>query len=134
MRWDPLPIPEQPTDFVEGLITIGGNGDPAMQTGAAIHLYAATRSMTDRFFYSADGEMLLVPESGDLTIFTELGVIDAEPGEICIIPRGIKFRVALAGDWARGYVCENYGPHFRLPELGPIGANGLANPNDFLSP
>jgi homogentisate 1,2-dioxygenase len=133
MRWDPVPIPTAETDFVDGLITIGGNGDPAMQVGVAIHIYAANTSMRDRFFYNADGEMLLVPQEGELKLFTELGVIAVAPGEIVVIPRGVKFRVEVAGG-VRGYVCENYGMAFRLPELGPIGANGLANARDFLAP
>ncbi len=126
-RWDPLPIPDGPTDFVDGLTTIAGND------GVGIHIYAANRSMT-RFFYDADGELLLVLERGALRIATELGIIDAKPGEIVVIPRGTKFRVALAGEDARGYVCENYGQPFRLPDLGPIGSNGLASPRDFLTP
>jgi len=134
LRWDPLPIPEQPTDFLEGLVTLAGNGDPAMQTGVAIHLYAANRSMHDRFFANADGEMLMVPQLGTLSLHTELGILNVAPGEICVIPRGVKFRVELLGKQVRGYICENYGQTFRLPELGPIGANGLANPRDFESP
>jgi homogentisate 1,2-dioxygenase len=133
MRWDPVPIPETKTDFVDALITLGGNGDPAMQTGVAIHWYAANTSMKKRFFYNADGEMLLVPQEGALTLATELGVIAVAPGEIAVIPRGVKFRVEVAGG-VRGYICENYGLPFRLPELGPIGANGLANSRDFLTP
>ena len=134
LRWRPLPIPVEPTDFVQGLVTFGGNGDPALQTGAAMHVYAANESMTDRFFYDADGELLIAPELGTLFVHTELGILGVAPGEICVIPRGIKFRVELETDAARGYVCENYGPHFRLPELGVIGTNGLANSRDFLSP
>ena len=134
LRWNPLPIPENPTDFVDGLVTLGGNGDPAMQTGVGIHIYAANASMQDRFFYNADGELLLVPQQGKLLIHTELGILDIAPGEICVLPRGLKFRVELLDGAARGYICENYGLHFRLPELGPIGANGLANPRDFLTP
>jgi homogentisate 1,2-dioxygenase len=134
LRWRPLPIPTAPTDFVAGLVTIGGNGDPALQTGAAVHLYAANASMVDRFFYDADGELLLVPERGALLVRTELGVLRVAPGEICVIPRGVKFRVELPEGVARGYVCENYGQHLRLPELGPIGTNGLANSRDFLAP
>lgn len=134
MRWDPLPIPSEPTDFIDGLITLGGNGDPAMQTGAAIHIYAINQSMEDRFFYNADGELLLVPQQGPLRIHTELGIVVAAPGEICVLPRGLKFRVVLEEKAARGYICENYGQPFRLPELGPIGANGLANARDFLYP
>jgi homogentisate 1,2-dioxygenase len=133
MRWDPAPIPETETDFVDGVITMGGNGDPAMQAGVAIHIYAANASMRKRFFYNADGEMLLIPQEGALTLATELGVLAVAPGEIAVIPRGLKFRVEVAGG-VRGYICENYGMQFRLPELGPIGANGLANARDFLAP
>lgn len=132
MRWDPVPIPSAATDFVDGLITLGGNGDPAMQVGVAIHLYAANAPMK-RFFYNADGEMLLVPQEGTLRLATELGMLEAAPGEIAVIPRGAKFRVEVTGG-VRGYICENYGLPFRLPELGPIGANGLANARDFLAP
>jgi homogentisate 1,2-dioxygenase len=134
LRWRPLPIPTKPTDFVAGLVTIGGNGDPALQTGAAVHVYAANASMHDRFFYDADGELLIVPQEGALELRTELGVLHVAPGEIGVIPRGVKFRVELVGTAARGYVCENYGQHFRLPELGPIGTSGLANSRDFLTP
>lgn len=134
LRWRPLPIPQEPTDFVQGLVTFGGNGDPAGQAGVAIHIYAANASMTDRFFYDADGELLIVPQEGALIVRTELGVLHVRPGEICVVPRGVKFRVEIDGEAARGYVCENYGPHFRLPELGPIGTNGLANARDFLYP
>ncbi len=134
LRWNPLPIPGEKTDFVDGLVTLGGGGDPAMQTGVAIHLYAANASMQGRFFYTADGELLIVPQLGTLRLHTELGIMDAAPGEIAVIPRGIKFRVELKDKAARGYVCENYGLNFRLPDLGPIGANGLANPRDFLAP
>ena len=134
MRWDPLPVPNQKTDFVEGIVTLGGNGDPAMQDGVGIHLYVANASMTDRFFYNADGEMLILPQQGSLLLRTELGVIQVAPGELAVIPRGIKFRAELPDGLARGYICENYGQRFRLPELGPIGANGLANSRDFLTP
>ncbi len=134
LRWDPIPIPREATDFVTGLITLAGNGNSESHSGVAIHLFVANRSMTKRFFYDADGELLIVPQQGSLLLHTELGKIGLEPGEICLIPRGLKFRVALAGPEARGYVCENYGPMFRLPELGPIGANGLANPRDFEAP
>jgi homogentisate 1,2-dioxygenase len=134
LRWNPFPIPKEPTDFVDGLLTIAGNGDPAMQTGVAVHIYAATNSMQERYFYTADGELLIVPQEGDLRIATELGILDVTPGEIAVIPRGIKFRVDLPHCPARGYVCENHGLPFRLPDLGPIGANGLANPRDFLTP
>lgn len=134
LRWDPLPLPSRATDWIDGLITMAGAGAPDRQDGAAIHLYAATASMKDRFFYNADGEMLIVPQQGRLKLRTELGILDLEPGEIALLPRGLKFQVELPDGQARGYVCENYGGHFRLPELGPIGANGLANARDFLTP
>lgn len=134
LRWDPLPIPSEPIDWLDGIVTLGGAGDAALQNGAAIHVYAANVSMQGRFFYNADGELLVVPQAGALRICTELGVIDAAPGEICVLPRGLKFRVELPDGTARGYMCENYGQHLRLPDLGPIGANGLANPRDFLAP
>ncbi|HET7348664.1 MAG TPA: homogentisate 1,2-dioxygenase, partial [Acidobacteriaceae bacterium] len=133
MRWNPIPMPDKPTDFVEGIVTMGGSGDPAMQIGVGVHLYAANASMKGRYFYNADGEMLIVPQQGALRIATELGILGVAPGEIALIPRGIKIRVELEGP-SRGYICENYGLHFRLPDLGPIGANGLANPRDFLAP
>ncbi|MEU1626583.1 homogentisate 1,2-dioxygenase [Streptomyces sp. NPDC020096] len=134
MRWNPLPVPQEPTDFLDGLVTVGGNGDVLQRTGVGIHWYAANRSMTDRVFSDADGELLIVPERGGLLLRTELGLLRAEPGHIALIPRGVRFRVELLDAEARGYVCENYGQPFRLPDLGPIGANGLANARDFLAP
>src|SRR5690348_10490792 len=134
LRWDPLPSPTQPIDFVDGLVTIAGNGGPAEQAGIGIHLYAANRSMEGRFFYDADGELLIVPQQGRLRLATELGILDVEPQEIAVIPRGVRFRVELPDGEARGYVCENFGALLRLPDLGPIGSNCLANPRDFLSP
>jgi len=134
MRWNPIAIPSEVTDFVDGLITIAGNGDASMHSGVAIHIYVANRSMIDRFFYDADGELLIVPQLGRLLIDTEFGRMALKPGEICVIQRGIKFRVELQDTEARGYICENYGAMFRLPDLGPIGANGLANPRDFETP
>ncbi len=133
MRWDALPMPDTPTDWVEGLITYGGTGDPEALNGIGIHLYAANRSMVDRVFYCADGELLIVVQAGDQTFVTEMGRIAARPGEIVVIPRGVRFRVECDGP-IRGYVCENYGAAFRLPDLGPIGSNGLANPRDFQTP
>lgn len=134
MRWDPMPYPEKPCHFIEGLATIAGNGCVEMHTGAAIHLYCATESMHDEYFYNADGDFLIVPQEGRLRFFTEFGILDVSPGEIIVIPRGIKFQVHLLDEKVRGYVCENFGSPFRLPELGVIGANGLANARDFLSP
>jgi homogentisate 1,2-dioxygenase len=134
LRWRPLSIPTEPTDFVDGIVTLGGNGDPSVQSGAAIHIYAANKSMTNRFFYNADGELLIVPQSGMLALHTELGVLEVPPGHIALIPRGIKFRVELPDGSGRGYICENYGQHLRLPDLGPIGTFGLANARDFMAP
>jgi homogentisate 1,2-dioxygenase len=134
LRWSPLGFHDGGRDFVEGLTTICGAGDPAIGEGVAAHVYLADRPMTDRVFYSADGELLIVPQAGRLSLFTELGVLDLKPGEAGVIPRGLKFRADLPDGSARGYVCENYGALFRLPELGPIGSNGLANPRDFLTP
>ncbi|MGF6726327.1 homogentisate 1,2-dioxygenase [Paraburkholderia sp. GAS41] len=134
LRWDPLPMPAEPTDFIDGWVTMAGNGSAEAMNGCAIHLYAANRSMQDRFFYSADGELLIVPQEGRLHIATELGRIDVEPFEIAVIPRGVRFAVTLPDGAARGYICENFGALLRLPDLGPIGSNGLANPRDFLTP
>ncbi len=134
LRWDPLPLPQVPTDFVDGMVTMAGNGSAAVQSGCGIHVYAATRSMCGRYFYDADGELLIVPQLGRLRIASELGVIDVEPQEIAVIPRGVRFRVELPDGEARGYVAENFGALLRLPELGPIGSNGLANSRDFLTP
>jgi homogentisate 1,2-dioxygenase len=134
LRWDPLPIPKEPMDFVEGLVTMAGSGSPESQAGCGIHIYAANRSMQHRYFYNADGELLIVPEFGRLRLATELGQIEVEPHEIAVLPRGLRFRAELLDSVARGYVCENFGAPFRLPDLGPIGSNGLANPRDFLVP
>ncbi|MBI3527376.1 MAG: homogentisate 1,2-dioxygenase [Betaproteobacteria bacterium] len=134
LRWNPMPMPSTATDFVEGMVTMAGTGDPHAQSGAGVHLYAANRSMTRRAFYNADGELLIVPQQGRLRFVTELGVIEAEPQEIVVIPRGVRFRVELTDGEARGYICENFGANFRLPDRGPLGSNGLANPRDFLTP
>lgn len=127
-RWDPLPLPSKPTDFVDGLTTVAGNA------GVGIHVYLANQSMKDRAFFNADGEMLFVLQQGRLRFVTEMGIIEAAPGEIVVIPRGVYFRVELHESVARGYILENYGALFRIPDLGPIGSNGLANPRDFLTP
>lgn len=134
LRWNPLKMPDAQTDFVEGLTTIAGCGDLHAQNGIAIHIYRANKSMTERFFYNADGEMLVVPEKGRLEILTECGILEIAAGEVAVLPRGLKFRVELPEGFARGYVCENHGAQLRLPDLGPIGANGLANPRDFETP
>ena len=134
LRWSPLPMPAAPTDFIDGLFTMAGNGGPEAGTGVGIHLYAANKDMQGRWFYDADGELLIVPQQGRLRIATEMGVLDIEPQEIAVIPRGIRFSVTLPDGQARGYVCENFGAMLKLPDLGPIGSNGLANPRDFLAP
>jgi homogentisate 1,2-dioxygenase len=134
LRWDPLGIPETPTDWVDGLVTWAGNGAADGQNGIGIHLYAANRSMEGRAFFNSDGEMLIVPQMGALRIVTEMGMLDVAPNEIAVVPRGLKFRIELTDGEARGYVCENYSAPFRLPDLGPIGSNGLANARDFLIP
>ena len=138
LRWNPLPLPSKPTDFVDGLATLAGSGSPAGQAGVAVHIYRANRSMKQRCFWNADGELMFVPQQGAIVIFTELGKLQARPGEIAVVPRGVKFKVEVGGpsrgEAVRGYLCENYGAPFRLPELGPIGSQGLAQPRDFQAP
>jgi homogentisate 1,2-dioxygenase len=133
LRWDPLPMPSKPTDFVDGLLTVAGSGDAASQSGIAVHVYRANRSMKNRYFTCADGELMFVPQQGAIELFTELGRLQVAPGEIAVVPRGVKFKLLVNGA-IRGYVCENYGAPFRLPELGPIGSQGLAQVRDFLAP
>ena len=134
LRWDPLPIPTAPTDFIDGLVPMAGNGSVEAHSGCAIYLFAANRPMQRRFFYDADGEMLIVAQQGAILLDTELGRLELEPQEIAVIPRGLRFRVDLPKGAARGYICENFGAQFKLPDLGPIGSNGLANARDFLTP
>ena len=134
LRWSPPPLPQAPTDFVAGLATLGGNAAPELHGGCGIHWYIANRSMQDSYFYDADAELLIVPQQGALRLATELGLIELRPLEIAVLPRGLRFRVELLDGAARGYVCENYGAPLRLPDLGPIGSNGLANPRDFRTP
>ena len=133
LRWSPPADLPEGKDFVDGMVTMLANRDPADLEGVAMHLYRATRSMENRLFVDADGEFLILPQSGDLRIVTEFGRLDVSPGSIALIPRGVKFRVEVTGD-SRGYVAENHGVPLRLPELGPIGSNGLANPRDFETP
>ena len=133
LRWNPLPIPEAPTDFVAGLVTVGANGAPDAPAGVTIHIYRANRSMR-RVFFDADGELLIVPQQGRLRLATECGLVQIAPGEIAVVPRGMKFRVELIDEAARGYILENHEALFRLPDLGPIGSNCLANARDFLTP
>jgi homogentisate 1,2-dioxygenase len=127
LRWDPFPMPAKATDFVQGLATLAGNA------GCAVHLYRANRSMKNRYFWNADGELMFVPQQGAVRLHTELGGLEVPPGEIAVVPRGMKFKVEVDGP-VRGYLCENYGAAFRLPELGPIGSQGLAQARDFLAP
>jgi homogentisate 1,2-dioxygenase len=134
MRWDPFKMPAGEQDFLDGILTICGNGSPAAQSGTALHIYRVTVPMTDRFFLDADGELLILPDTGTLLVSTELGRLRVGPGELALIPRGVKFRVELPDGPSRGFVCENYGLPFRLPELGLIGSNGLANAVDFHVP
>ena len=134
LRWSPVPIPDAKQDFIEGMCTITTCGDAAARTGMAAHYYLATSGMDQKCFWNADGELLVLPQHGAFRLRTEFGVIDIAPGELAVIPRGVKFRAELPDGPARGYVCENYGAAFTLPERGPIGANCLANPRDFLTP
>jgi homogentisate 1,2-dioxygenase len=134
LRWDPLPMPEAPTDLIDGLVTMAVNGGADQQVGCAVHLYCINASTSTRYFMDADGELLFVPQQGRLLLHTELGRLCVGPGEIALVPRGVRFRCDLPDGSARGYVCENFGQPFRLPELGPIGSNGLANARDFLYP
>lgn len=134
LRWDPFPVPSDAGDFVAGLRTLAANGDVRMQTGIGIHMYLADTSMLDRFFCNADGELLIVPQQGRLRLHTECGVLDAAPGEVAVVPRGMTFRVVVLDGPSRGYVCENYGQAFRLPERGPVGSDGFANQRDFEVP
>jgi homogentisate 1,2-dioxygenase len=130
----PLPAPAGEADFVDGLATVCGAGSPALRRGYAFHRYAASRSMEARAFYDADGELLILPELGTITLATELGHLDVSPGELALVPRGLVFSVLLHGGFARGYVAETFGGRFRLPERGLVGANGLADPRHFRAP
>ena len=134
LRWDPTPIPEEKLTFLTGLRTMTTAGDVFTQAGMGAHVYLVTESMVDEVFYDADGELLIVPQQGSLRLVTELGIMEIGPAEIAVIPRGMKFRVELVDGPSRGYVCENYGAKFTLPNRGPIGANCLANPRDFKTP
>ena len=135
LRWSPLAIDETgETDWIDGMTTMLASNDPETQSGVALHIYRVAKDMTNRAFVSADGELLFIPEMGRITLLTELGRIDLAPGEVALVPRGVRFRVTLPDGKARGYVAENHGVPFRLPDLGPIGANGLANPRDFETP
>jgi len=133
LRWNAFDIPAEPTDFIEGLIALASTSAADQAEGVSVYVYTANRSM-ERAFFNADGEWLIVPQQGRLRLVTELGLLDIEPQEIAVIPRGLKFSVQLLDGQARGYICENHGCALRLPDLGPIGSNGLANPRDFQAP
>ncbi len=132
LRWQPIEVPAEALDFIDGMRTIVVNGDADAQTGVAVHLVLANRSM-QRALVNTDAEMLLLPQQGALSLTTELGLLHVVPGEVALLPRGLAFKVAVQGP-TRAYVCENYGAPLRLPELGPIGSNGLAQARDFLAP
>jgi homogentisate 1,2-dioxygenase len=134
LRWDPFEIGDSDCDFVDGVVTLAANGDHRLQVGVGIHIYMCTRPMTDRYFYDADGELLLVPQQGRLEILTECGPLEVAPGSIALIPRGLAFRIELPDGAARGYICENYGQPFGLPERGLVGSDGFANERDFEAP
>ena len=134
LRWSPTPIPKKQLTFVTGLLTMTTAGDAEAQSGMAAHVLLVTKSMEREHFFNADGEMMIVAQENKLRFVTEFGIIDIEPGEICVIPRGVIFRCELINGPARAYVCENYGGAFMLPDRGPIGANCLANSRDFLAP
>lgn len=133
-RWSPPPVPQEEVTFLTGLSTLTTAGDVEGQAGMAAHMAFVTASMVNEYVFNADGELLVVAQEGALRFCTEFGIIDIAPGEICVLPRGVIFRVELPGGPARAYVCENYGAPFTLPDRGPIGANCLANPRDFLTP
>jgi homogentisate 1,2-dioxygenase len=134
LRWNPLDLPEEPTDLIDGMATMVANRHPEDLEGVAVHIYRANKDMQHRCFFDSDGELLFIPQQGRLTLYTEMGRIDVAPGEVALVPRGVRFRAALPDGQARGYVAENHGSLFRLPELGPIGSNGLANARDFETP
>ncbi|MFT4626798.1 MAG: homogentisate 1,2-dioxygenase [Myxococcota bacterium] len=134
LRFAPMPYPDGDVDFLSGLSTFAGAGDPTTKVGFAIHVYAATADMVDRAFTNIDGDMLVVPEDGALRIQTELGWLEVSPGEIAILPRGIRFRVELPDGRARGFIGELFNGHYQLPERGPVGANGLADERHFKAP
>ncbi len=133
-RWNPVSVPQEPTDFLAGMRTMSTCGDAMGQSGMAAHVYVANTDMVDDHFFNADGELLVVPQVGGVRFVTEMGVIEIRPGEICVLPRGLVFKVELIDGPVRGYACENYGAKLTLPHRGPIGANCLANPRDFKTP
>eukprot|EP00658_Telonema_sp_P-2_P038939 TRINITY_DN27855_c0_g1_i1.p1 TRINITY_DN27855_c0_g1~~TRINITY_DN27855_c0_g1_i1.p1 ORF type:complete len:349 (-),score=78.21 TRINITY_DN27855_c0_g1_i1:166-1212(-) len=134
LRWGPLSIPEERADWLDGLTTVGFHGCPTARSGIAIHQYACNADMVDTAFCNADGDFLIVPQQGGLRITTEMGIIDVEPCWIAVVQRGIRFSVSLHDESARGYVLEIYESRFKIPDMGPIGTNHLALPQDFETP
>ncbi|MFZ4688861.1 MAG: homogentisate 1,2-dioxygenase [Polymorphobacter sp.] len=134
LRWNPREIPAEPTRFIDSITPMLANGDPETLSGVTLSTYVFTENAPNQVFFSADSELLIIPEQGDLRLFTEFGRLDIAPQQIAIIPRGVRYRVETPDTAARGYLCENHGAPFRLPDLGPIGSNGLANPRDFEAP
>lgn len=134
LRWDPIGEQKSPTDFIDGIHTMAINGSYTARNGCAVSLYFTNSAMGERYFYNSDAEMLIVPQGGELLVRTECGSLMVKPTEICVVPHGMKFQANPVGAFSSGYICENYGAPFRIPDLGPIGANGLANPRHFLSP
>ena len=135
LRWKPFDFPKkgEKISWIDGLKTVSGAGDPRLRNGVAIHIYTCNANMLETAMYNSDGDFLIVPQQGELDITTEFGKIQVAPNEICVIQQGMRFSVNVFGP-SRGYVCEVFNGHFKLPDLGPIGANGLANPRDFQTP
>jgi homogentisate 1,2-dioxygenase len=139
LRWKCIPEPDAKKNitFLDGLFSYCGAGSPEEREGLSIFGYTFNSCMGNDFFYSADGDFLFVPQTGPLHLETEMGKMLVDIGEFGVIPRGIKFRVVIPGGEKvchKGWICEVFGDHMKLPELGPIGANGLANPQDFCIP
>lgn len=133
MRWKPITLPTEDTTFIEGIVTVGGIGSPSTKDGICIYQYRCNKSMNNQVFCNSDGEMLIVPQTGTLNIATECGLLTVPPTSIAVLPRGLRFSVDIT-EASRGWICEIYKGRFRIPDLGPIGANGLANPRDFEGP
>eukprot|EP00111_Clytia_hemisphaerica_P024242 TCONS_00071463-protein len=133
LKWNPFDIPPKDTDFVDGLSTICGSGDPKTRHGIAVHVYACNKSMANRCFCNSDGDFLIVVQQGSLLVTTEFGKMKVDQEEICVVQQGMRFSIDVDGP-SRGYILEVYDGHFEIPDLGPIGANGLANPRDFKTP
>lgn len=136
-RWPPVPLPadSQQIDWVHGMVCTAGAGSEETKAGIRIYHYAANISMGNSSFCSSDGDILILPEKGELDVVTEMGRMQVRPGEVCCIQRGIKYKVDIVdGKAVRGYACETFEGAFHPPDLGPMGTNGLANPRDFMRP